>query len=88
MTCSFVQVVPPDLDPSSCRIPVVVKNTHVVVITVSPIRSILDYGLFSLSFLDVYALSSLWNLFLRVDIGLLVSSLDLIFCGVCLDKVQ
>ena len=75
MMCGFVQMAPPDLDPSSYRIPVFVKNTHVAVIAWSPFRSILDYFLFSLSFLDVYSLSSsLWNLFLRVDLGLLVSS--------------
>ena len=81
---------PPDLDPSCCRVPVFVQNTHVVVTTWSPFRSILDYFLFfSLSFLEVYSLSSsLWNLFLRVDLELLVSSLDVISCGVCLDKVQ
>ena len=89
MTCGFVQIIPPDLDPSCCRIPVFVKNTHVVVITRPPFRSILDYFFFSLSFIDVYSLpSSLGTLYLRVDLGLLVSSSDIISCSVCLDKVE
>ena len=37
----------------------------------------------------MYSLSSsLWNLFLRVDLELLVFSSDLSSCGACLDKVQ
>ena len=90
MTCGFVQMAFPDLDPSCPQITEFVKNPHVVVITWSTFRSILHYYcLFSLSFLDVYSLSSsLWNLFLQVDLGLLGSSSDLIYCGVCLDKVQ
>ena len=49
--CGFAQMAPPDLDPSSCGIPIFVKNTRVVVITWSPFRSILDCFLFSLSFM-------------------------------------
>ena len=55
MMCGFAQMVPPDRDPSSYRIHVFTKNTNVIVITWSPFRSILDYFLFSLSFLDVCA---------------------------------
>ena len=80
---------PADLDPSVCRIPVIVKISDVVVLPWSPFSLMLDYFLFSSSFFDVHAMSSsLYNLFLRADLGLFVFSLDFISCSVCLDKVH